>query len=322
MAKQTINIGSGELAGDGESLRSAFNKTNSNFNELYSSVITASNIASNLIPAANNIFDLGSSSTQWRSLYVGTSTIYLGGVPLSVGTNGNLLVSGNPVQGTGGSVNKLTSGTAKLELIGSVNPYVVFPSAFGESIYIQGNEVASANGNLALTSQGTVVINANVASTLTTWAFLTDGTIQFPDGTIQSSAYVSQPAGGEFTFTNTILSTPNLSFNNTSTQIVSGPKAYILNKISVSTASWVRVYISSGTQQNDLLRSIDVDPVSTTGIVAEAITTQSGTVVFSPGINGFNNETTPVSQIPVSVTYLGAGTASVSVTLHFIRLIS
>lgn len=171
MAKQTINIGSGELAGDGESLRSAFNKTNSNFNELYSSVITASNIASNLIPAANNIFDLGSSSTQWRSLYVGTSTIYLGGVPLSVGTNGNLLVSGNPVQGTGGSVNKLTSGTAKLELIGSVNPYVVFPSAFGESIYIQGNEVASANGNLALTSQGTVVINANVASTLTTWAF-------------------------------------------------------------------------------------------------------------------------------------------------------
>ena len=35
MAKQTINIGSGELTGDGESLRSAFDKINDNFNELY-----------------------------------------------------------------------------------------------------------------------------------------------------------------------------------------------------------------------------------------------------------------------------------------------
>ena len=35
MAKQTVNIGSGELAGDGESLRSAFDKINDNFDDLY-----------------------------------------------------------------------------------------------------------------------------------------------------------------------------------------------------------------------------------------------------------------------------------------------
>ena len=35
MAKQTINVGSAELAGDGESLRSAFDKINDNFDELY-----------------------------------------------------------------------------------------------------------------------------------------------------------------------------------------------------------------------------------------------------------------------------------------------
>ena len=35
MAKEVINIGTGELTGDGESLRSAFNKVNSNFTELY-----------------------------------------------------------------------------------------------------------------------------------------------------------------------------------------------------------------------------------------------------------------------------------------------
>jgi|TARA_B110000902_G_scaffold41162_1_gene44424 hypothetical protein len=35
MAKQTINLGTGELTGDGESIRSAFDKVNDNFDELY-----------------------------------------------------------------------------------------------------------------------------------------------------------------------------------------------------------------------------------------------------------------------------------------------
>jgi hypothetical protein len=38
MSKQTINVGSTELAGDGESIRSAFVKANSNFTELYTQV--------------------------------------------------------------------------------------------------------------------------------------------------------------------------------------------------------------------------------------------------------------------------------------------
>lgn len=35
MAKQTINLGTDELSGDGESIRNAFNKVNNNFDELY-----------------------------------------------------------------------------------------------------------------------------------------------------------------------------------------------------------------------------------------------------------------------------------------------
>lgn len=35
MAQQIINLGSADYAGDGESLRSAFNKTNTNFTDLY-----------------------------------------------------------------------------------------------------------------------------------------------------------------------------------------------------------------------------------------------------------------------------------------------
>ena len=38
MAKQTINVGTSELSGDGESIRSAFVKTNDNFDEVYSDI--------------------------------------------------------------------------------------------------------------------------------------------------------------------------------------------------------------------------------------------------------------------------------------------
>jgi hypothetical protein len=54
-------------------------------------------VSTNLIPRSNNTYDLGSASKQWRSLYVGTSTIYLGGVPLGI-SNNQLTVNGAPIQ--------------------------------------------------------------------------------------------------------------------------------------------------------------------------------------------------------------------------------
>jgi hypothetical protein len=38
MAKKTINLGTGELTGDGESIRSAFDKINDNFTETYNDI--------------------------------------------------------------------------------------------------------------------------------------------------------------------------------------------------------------------------------------------------------------------------------------------
>ena len=49
-----------------------------------------------LLPSADSTYNLGSSSTQWRSLYVSTNTIYIGGTAVSV-VNGNLQVGGAPL---------------------------------------------------------------------------------------------------------------------------------------------------------------------------------------------------------------------------------
>ena len=59
-------------------------------------------VHSHFFPANNLTYDLGSPSQQWRRLYVGTSTIYLGGNALSV-AGGNLTLNGSPIAGGGGN---------------------------------------------------------------------------------------------------------------------------------------------------------------------------------------------------------------------------
>lgn len=56
--------------------------------------INLTTVSSHILPGANLTYDLGSTSSQWRSLYVGSSTIYLGNIPLSISPDGKLLVNG------------------------------------------------------------------------------------------------------------------------------------------------------------------------------------------------------------------------------------
>jgi hypothetical protein len=50
-----------------------------------------------IIPNADLAYDLGSTSSQWRSIYVGTGTIFIGGVALGVDQNNYVTVDGNPI---------------------------------------------------------------------------------------------------------------------------------------------------------------------------------------------------------------------------------
>ena len=54
-------------------------------------------VPGSIIPDGDNLYDLGSTSSQWRSLYVSTTTIYIGGIPLTMDTTTSLTVDGNPV---------------------------------------------------------------------------------------------------------------------------------------------------------------------------------------------------------------------------------
>jgi hypothetical protein len=44
----------------------------------------------NIIPSANAVYSLGSITNQWKELWVSNSTIYIGGVPISTDSQGNV----------------------------------------------------------------------------------------------------------------------------------------------------------------------------------------------------------------------------------------
>jgi hypothetical protein len=125
MAKQIINVGTAANSKNGDSLRSAFQKVNANFTELYAGglgggtlnlgafefsgsimsttdstpividqKVTVSSdltVGGDIVPSVANGGNLGSPSKPWNSLYVSNQTIYLGGVPLSLETGTNEL---------------------------------------------------------------------------------------------------------------------------------------------------------------------------------------------------------------------------------------
>lgn len=126
MAKQTINIGSSVNKGDGDPLRTAFSKINDNFDELYANTATdLENLGSSIIPDTNVTYDLGSSSKQWKDLYV-RDFLYLGNARLESDSVGNLVVNGADILVDGDLTGSVFADNSTL-LVDGVNGKIVGP---------------------------------------------------------------------------------------------------------------------------------------------------------------------------------------------------
>lgn len=92
MAKQTINLGTSLNSGDGDPLRTAFDKVNDNFNELYAREITSDpeNLGVDLAPTTNGSNNLGTPTKRWGDLYV-KDFINLNGSTITINANGEFV---------------------------------------------------------------------------------------------------------------------------------------------------------------------------------------------------------------------------------------
>lgn len=105
-----------------------------------------------------------------------------------------------------------------------------------------------------------------------------------------------------------------------SSKSITGFKSYALLKIQTSAACWIRLYTDNASRTADLSRSELTDPLPGAGVIAEAITTGAETIILSPATIGFNNETSPTTDIPITVTNKSGGTTTITVTLTLLQL--
>lgn len=183
-----------------------------------------SSLNQSLIPSINSDgttgFDLGSPIKQWRSLYVSEGTIFLGGTPLSVDESGNILIdgtiygggigfsgsyndlsdkptipSGNSLDGENISISADTS--LDLDAGGNINitagvendVYVVaadFDVTVNDDIRLTANDVFSLR-NTSTVDPITIITDYNISEH--TWSFNSNGSLTFPDNTVQSTAF-------------------------------------------------------------------------------------------------------------------------------------
>ena len=97
-------------------------------------------------------------------------------------------------------------------------------------------------------------------------------------------------------------------------------KSFGLQKITVDKQCWVRIYSDTAARTADATRSQGTDPADGSGVIAEIISTTSGTQVFkmTPAIIGWldNSETT----VPVAVQNNSGSTGTVTVTIDALKL--
>jgi phage gp45-like len=149
-------------------------------------ITVTADVASNLIPSADNTYDLGAATDEWRDLYIdGTATIDTLQVDESATITANLTVNGNTTLGNGATDTVTITADVASNLIPSADDTHDLGSATDEwrNIYIDGiaqvdtlqvDESATitadltVNGNTTLgnAATDTVTVTADVASNL------------------------------------------------------------------------------------------------------------------------------------------------------------
>jgi hypothetical protein len=165
MAEQIIDVGTSPNSGTGDPLRTAFIKTDNNFDQIWAAGPVGSNVRiqgstvstlqvnqdlilspngvgnvrlnNNTIPGANNTWFLGSTTNRWRGLYVGNVTagnITTTGlnVPGDAYIGGNLTVVGNTIQ-----IGNITTDTKTIQL---ANTATTDSAANGAGVTVGAND--------------------------------------------------------------------------------------------------------------------------------------------------------------------------------------
>ena len=299
--------------------------------------------------SSNNILtSTGSNGVQWKSvgsILPTASASVLGGIKigtgLSIDANGIVNVSfssytlptasasvlGGIKVGTGLSINAsgvLSVSSQSTYTLPTASASVLGGIKIGTGLSIDANGVLSAN----VSSQSTYTLPAASASTL---GGIRVGTGLSVDANGVLSANASTISGLQSRSTASATSSSISAGESANIDITNVAKSYGLIKIQTSHAAWVTIYVNKASRTADASRSETTDPVPGSGILAEVITTGSATQIITPGIfawsedSGTNTQINSTSYSATDTVYVkvvnkGTPSASITVTLHYVKL--
>jgi len=171
MAKQTINIGSSANDGTGDPLRTAFNKINANFTELYGNTDEANDIVEDTTPQLGGNLDVNNQSitTNVTNGNVAVAANGTGTIELQSNTNvtGNLTASGNII--ANGNINLGNAAGDQVKVTGvfeadqlQIDGTVLTSTVTNGPVSIQGNGTGNVNiENVSINQNEITASNSN-----------------------------------------------------------------------------------------------------------------------------------------------------------------
>ena len=175
--------------------------------------------------------------------------------------------------------------------------------------------------NLSIDVDGVLSANAG-AYTLPTADATTLGGIKVGSGLSIDGNGVLTATGGSTVpqiqdLSNT---TASLADDATAELNITGYKAYSLFKITTSAEAWVKVYVDDASRDADATRSEGQDPSPGSGVISEVRTSGAESILISPGIMGFNNDSPRTDAIYLSVTNRSGSATAITVTLTALQI--
>ena len=310
MSQQNINIGSSANKGDGDPLRTAFTKINSNFTELYGKVI---------------VLEGGGVAIQrdtQGSIFGDDSTLLVDAVNSLIPSS---VLSGNLPALDGSALTNLTIPAQTFASLTS-KPTTVSGYGITDALALGTTSTTALAGDTALfdgvfaslTSKPTTIAGYGITDALASTGavdFTGATSVDFTGATVTGLSVSGLQS--RIIRTNT---TSSLADGAEADLDITGFKAYTLMAITTGAAARVRLYVKAASRTADAARAEGTDPTSDAGLIAEVITTGAETVIISPGAYGFNLEPITTTNIACRVTNKSGSTDSVQVSLVILQL--
>lgn len=97
-------------------------------------------------------------------------------------------------------------------------------------------------------------------------------------------------------------------------------RSFTILKLEVSHKCWVRFYLNGSSRTADELREIDSDPDPGVGLIAEFVSTEAETILATPGVVGYNDESPVTSVCPIRITNLEDSTEDITITVTYLPM--